>query len=125
MKSESLGKRGSDVEVSHISQHGLWLLFHDRELFVPFSEFPWFKDASIGSILRVEMPHPRHLYWPDLDVDLAVDSIDHPRAISSCVQKPFQIAIRYASLTIFQVLLSGFHSDTLFFIPERRRLSRC
>jgi hypothetical protein len=78
MKSETLGKGISEVEVSHISQHGLWLLLQDRELFVPFTEFPWFKDASIGAILNVEMPHPRHLYWPGLDIDLAVDSIEHP-----------------------------------------------
>jgi hypothetical protein len=28
--------------------------------------------------LNVELPHPHHLYWPDLDVDLAVESIEHP-----------------------------------------------
>ena len=36
----------SGVEVSYISQHGLWLLLQGRELFVPFSKFHWFKDAS-------------------------------------------------------------------------------
>jgi hypothetical protein len=29
-------------------------------------------------LLNVELPHPHHLYWPDLDVDLAMESIDHP-----------------------------------------------
>jgi len=24
------------------------------------------------------VPHPHHLYWPDLDIALAVESIDHP-----------------------------------------------
>jgi Protein of unknown function (DUF2442) len=47
-----------------------------QELFAPFKEFPWFKDASIGEITRVELPSPHHLYWPDLDVDLAVESAD-------------------------------------------------
>jgi hypothetical protein len=26
----------------------------------------------------VTLPSPHHLYWPDLDIDLAVDSLDHP-----------------------------------------------
>ncbi|MGH9319302.1 MAG: DUF2442 domain-containing protein [Vicinamibacteria bacterium] len=50
----------------------------DRELFVPFEQFPWFKDAPIAKILHVEQPHSGHLYWPELDVDLAVESIQHP-----------------------------------------------
>jgi hypothetical protein len=29
-------------------------------------------------LLNVELPSARHLYWPDLDVDIAVESIDHP-----------------------------------------------
>jgi len=64
--------------VTNISQHGFWLLLGNRELFLPFSDFPWFKGASIAAILNVEWPQPHHLYWPDLDVDLAVESIEQP-----------------------------------------------
>ena len=67
-----------EVEVTNVSKHGLWLLLEAEELFMPFSEFPWFKDAPIGKLLNVERPSAEHLYWPDLDVDLAVDSIRHP-----------------------------------------------
>lgn len=68
----------SAVEVTNISSHGFWLLLDDRELFLPFEEFPWFKGAAVEAILRVERPQSHHLYWPDLDVDLTVDSIEHP-----------------------------------------------
>ena len=78
MKSQALGNGTSDVEVTHISQHGFWLLLGGRELFLSFSDFPWFKDAPIAKLLKVEHPHEHHLYWPELDVDLAVDSIRHP-----------------------------------------------
>ncbi len=78
MKSQALGNGTSDVEVTNISQHGFWLLLGNRELFLPFSDFPWFKGASISAILNVEWPQPHHLYWPDLDVDLAVESIEQP-----------------------------------------------
>jgi hypothetical protein len=64
--------------VANVSQHGFWLLIHDRELFVPFKQFPWFRDVSIGALCNVELPHSRHLHWPDLDIDLAVDSLEHP-----------------------------------------------
>lgn len=78
MKSATLGKSTSGAEVTNISRHGFWLLVSDEELFVPFKKFPWFKDASVSEILNVEWPQPHHLYWPDLDVDLAVESIRHP-----------------------------------------------
>ena len=78
MKSARLGKRTSVVEVSNVSKHGFWLFIKDTERFVPFEDFPWFKSAPIGQLLNVELASPRHLYWPDLDVDLAVESIDHP-----------------------------------------------
>ncbi len=66
------------VEVTSVSKHGFWLLLGDEELFAPFAEFPWFKDAPVAKLTNVERPQPHHLSWPDLDVDLAVDSIRHP-----------------------------------------------
>lgn len=78
MKSAKLGKRTSAVEVSNVSKHGFWLLIERTERFVPFDAFPWFQEASIGQLCNVELASARHLYWPDLDIDLAVDSIDHP-----------------------------------------------
>jgi hypothetical protein len=53
-------------------------LIREEELFLPFKEFPWFKEATIAEIARVELPSPHHLYWPALDIDLAVDSLKHP-----------------------------------------------
>ena len=66
------------VEVTNVSGQGFWLLVDDRELFVPFDDFPWFRDASIGQLLRVKRPSVHHLYWPELDIDLAVESIINP-----------------------------------------------
>lgn len=74
----TLGADTLEVEVTNVSKHGFWLWLGDDELFVPFAEFPWFKDASIAKLLHVERPQAHHLYWPDLDIDLAVDSIRHP-----------------------------------------------
>ena len=78
MKSAARGRGISQVEVTNVSPHGFWLFVGEHELFVSFKHFPWFKDASIRQITRVELPSAHHLYWPDLDVDLAVDSLTHP-----------------------------------------------
>lgn len=77
-RSEQRGQLTSEVEVTNISRHGFWLYLAGRELFVPFTEFPWFADASIAKITNVEWPSPDHLYWPELDVDVSVRSIEHP-----------------------------------------------
>lgn len=78
MKSEMLGRDTLEVEVTNISRHGLWLLVDDEELFLPFDEFPWFKEASIAAILNVERQGQEHLHWPALDIDLTLDAIRHP-----------------------------------------------
>ena len=78
MRSALHGKSISDIEVTNVSQHGFWVLVGDRELFLPFKKFPWFKDAPVAQLLNVELPHPTHLHWPDLDVDLSMESIEFP-----------------------------------------------
>ena len=72
------GTTTSQAEVTNISRHGFWLLLDDREFFLPFHDYPWFKRAAVEQILRLERPHPDHLHWPDLDIDLSVESIEHP-----------------------------------------------
>ena len=78
MKSGQRGAATSRVEVTNISPHGFWLLLGERELFVSFKEFPWFEEAPVAKISQVEWPSADHLYWPDLDIDLSVQSIEHP-----------------------------------------------
>lgn len=66
------------AEVTNISEHGFWLLIEGHEKFVSFTCFPWFQDASVRELTSVELQSPDHLYWPLLDIDVSVDSIDHP-----------------------------------------------
>jgi hypothetical protein len=78
MKSSQVLGKNVSAEITHISSSGIWLLTRDRKLFMAYEDFPWFKDAPVGKILNVEEPHPEHFYWPDLDVDLTVETIEHP-----------------------------------------------
>ena len=68
------------AEVTHVSRHGFWLLIGDEELLVPFTDFPWFRQATIEQLLNVERPTADHLCWPQLDVDLSVQSVRDPSA---------------------------------------------
>jgi hypothetical protein len=70
----------SGAEVTNVSKHGFWVLLGNEELAVPFAEFPWFKKATIDQLSNVEWPSADHLYWPDLDIDLSVESIRTPDA---------------------------------------------
>ena len=79
MTSQALGENTLAVEVTNISSHGIWLLTRDKELFMPYDEFPWFKNIPVGKIIKVEEPNPGHFYWPELDVDLGIESIEHPK----------------------------------------------
>ena len=79
MKSRQSGTDTLDVEVTHINGHGIWVLVKDSEHFLPYEDFPWFRNARVREILHVELHHGTHLHWPDLDVDLTVDSLDDPR----------------------------------------------
>jgi Protein of unknown function (DUF2442) len=75
-----LGMITSVAEVTHVSKHGFWLLLDTEELLVSFEHFPWFKKATIEQLSDVQWPTPNHLYWPQLDTDLSVESIRDPLA---------------------------------------------
>jgi len=78
MSSWQLGEPTSGAEVVDISAHGIWLLAGDAEHFLSFKEFPWFKGASIAAVLNVREELPGNFHWPELDVDLCLDSIKNP-----------------------------------------------
>lgn len=78
MKLEKHGSNISKAEITHISQHGIWVLCYETEYFLPYEKFPWFKKATINQIYNLEIQGKEHLYWPDLDVDLSLSIIEEP-----------------------------------------------
>ena len=61
MKSKTVGADTSLIEVTNISNHGIWLYIKNTEYFLSFDEFPWFKEAKVGEIMDVELLHDHHL----------------------------------------------------------------
>lgn len=77
MKSLKRGKNIS-VNVENITPFGIWLFVKEREYFLSYENFPYFKEQTLKAIQNVELVHGYHLYWPDLDVDLELDNLENP-----------------------------------------------
>jgi hypothetical protein len=43
-----------------------------------YDRYPWFQEARVKEVMNVKMMGADHLYWPDLDVDLHLDSLKNP-----------------------------------------------
>lgn len=77
MKSPLHGASTLEVEVANIDGHGFWLFVGGKESFLPYEDYPWFKEAKVSDIINVQLLHGFHLYWPTLDIDLTVESLDN------------------------------------------------
>jgi len=73
-------KRGEDtlISVENITPFGIWLYAKEKEHFLSYKDYPYFKDQTINSIQNVQLLHGFHLYWPELDVDLEIDNLENP-----------------------------------------------
>jgi hypothetical protein len=78
MQLQTPGTTTLEVEILNISIHGIWIYVKGKEYFLSYKEYPWFKDARLSEIHNVQLLHGAHLYWPKLDVDLSVESLEHP-----------------------------------------------
>lgn len=78
MNLSTTGTNTSEVEVSNISIHGFWIFVKEKEYFLPYEEYPWFKNARLNEIFDVKLLHRAHLYWPQLDIDLHIESLEQP-----------------------------------------------
>ena len=78
MSSSKPGIATSASEVTNVGPHGFWLLVDDCEYFVPYSDYPAFRAATVEQIYQMEQLSPRQLYWPALDIDIELDALEKP-----------------------------------------------
>jgi len=78
MKSESRGTPTSAVEFVDVTACGLSIRVDGRLLTLGFADFPWFKGRAMHEVSNVKRIGGEQLRWPDLDVDLTIDAIEHP-----------------------------------------------
>ncbi len=79
VKMKSL-RRGKEISVSveNITPFGIWILVKEKEYFLSYKEYPYFRDQKLSSIQNVQLLHGYHLFWPELDVDLEIDNLENP-----------------------------------------------
>ena len=66
------------VCVLMINAQGIMLSVQGQDYFLSYNRIPWMQDAPIRSVLNVQMSGPDAIEWPNLDVDLEIDSLRHP-----------------------------------------------
>lgn len=70
--------KNTSASVENITPFGIWLFVKGKEYFLSYHDYPYFEDQTLKSIQKVQLLHGFHLYWPDLDVDLEIDNLEHP-----------------------------------------------
>ena len=68
----------TSVAVLMINAQGMLISVQGNDYFLSYNRVPWLRDARISSVLNVRRSGPRAIEWPELDVDLEVDSLRHP-----------------------------------------------
>ena len=71
-------KQPTSVAVLMINVQGMLITVQGQDYFLSYNRVPWLRDARISSVLNVHMSGPRAIEWPDLDVDLEIESLRHP-----------------------------------------------
>ena len=68
----------TSVAVLMINSQGMMLSVQGQDYFVSYNRVPWLRDARVSSVLNVRMSGSRAIEWPELDVDLEIESLKHP-----------------------------------------------
>ncbi len=68
----------TSVSVSMINAQGIMLSVLNHDYFISYNRIPWMKDAPIRSVLNVQMCGTEAIEWPELEVDLEIESLQHP-----------------------------------------------
>ena len=59
-----------------INDKGLMISVQGQDYFLSYNRIPWMRNASIADALNVQMSGRNE--WPNLDVDLEIESLKHP-----------------------------------------------
>ena len=68
----------TSVSVLMINAQGIMLSVLGHDYFLSYNRIPWMQDAPIRRLLNVQRSDPEAIEWPDLDVDLEIESLQHP-----------------------------------------------
>lgn len=66
------------VNVLMINEQGFMISAKGNDYFLSYNRIPWMKDATIRDVLNVRMEGRNAITWPNLGVDLEIESLKHP-----------------------------------------------
>ena len=75
------------ASVLMINAQGIMISVAGNDYFLSYNRIPWMKDASIKSVLNVRMSGQNAIEWPDLDVDLEIESLKHPERYPLAIKR--------------------------------------
>ena len=68
----------TSVSVFMNNAQGMMLSELGQDYYVSYNRVPWLRDARVSSALNMRMAGPNAIEWPELDVDLEIESLKHP-----------------------------------------------
>ncbi len=89
------------LAVLSIESRGLWLIVHGDKYFLSFTDFPWLSSASVAAVFNIEPFGRNGLRWPDLDVNLQMNCIQHTELYPQISQyEPVDQAVMDAAIAL-------------------------
>ena len=70
--------RKSVADVLMINDRGIMISVEGQDYFLSYNRVPWMREATINDVLNVRMSGKNAIEWPQLGVDLEIDSLRHP-----------------------------------------------
>ncbi len=89
----------SHSEVISIHTTGFWLLVDDVEHFVPFDNYPVFREATVAQIYAIQRLGPTQFHWPELDADIELEALERPEQYPLAF-RPSQPSHGYEQITL-------------------------
>lgn len=66
------------ANVLMINSQGIMISVCGNDYFLSYNRIPWMLSAAIGDVLNVRMSGRNAIEWPALNVDLEIESLQHP-----------------------------------------------
>jgi len=77
----------TSVKILCINAEGISLSVAGKVYFVPYDRVPWFRNARVSEILNVTLMGRMGIRWEDLNVDLEIDSLEHPEKYPHVIKR--------------------------------------
>jgi len=87
MKQNSKNTGNTLVRILSINAEGVSLSVSGKVYFISYDRVPWFRNARVSEVLNVSMMGRMGIRWEDLDVDLEIDSLEHPEKYPHVVKR--------------------------------------